>query len=157
VAQPTKEKPEGGAIKAPLPAAKGAQNLIPRNALFGNPDKISPRLSPDGKNIAYIAPLNGVLNVWVGPTEKPGDAKPVTKDTGRGIRQFNWLYNNTHLMYSQDVGGDESWKIFVVDVKTGDAKDLTPFESIPGPDGKPLTVPNSGGVGREGKPVPPRL
>lgn len=145
LAQPTApkeaKKPEG--VKATLPQAKAAPNLIPRNALFGNPDKLSPRLSPDGAYIAYIAPLNGVLNVWVGPAAKPDEAKPVTNDTKRGIRQFNWLYNNTHLMYSQDVGGDESWKIFAVDVKSGQARDLTPFDSIPGPDGTPMKAPNS--------------
>jgi hypothetical protein len=142
-AQATAGKEKSRDAKAALPAAKPAPNLIPRGTLFGNPDKISPRLSPDGKYIAYIAPVNGKLNVWVGPADKPNEARPVTRDTERGIRQFNWLYNNTHLLYSQDVGGDESWKIFAVDVKTSETKDLTPYESIPGSDGKPLRVPNS--------------
>ena len=60
--------------------------LIPRSVLFGNPDKATPRLSPDGARLAYLAPSDGVLNVWVGPTADPGSAVPVTSDTGRGIR-----------------------------------------------------------------------
>ena len=37
--------------------------LIPREALFGNPEKAQPRLSPDGARLAYLAPVDGVLNV----------------------------------------------------------------------------------------------
>ena len=39
--------------------------LIPRKILFGNPKLTSPRLSPDGKRIAYLAPNEGVLNIWI--------------------------------------------------------------------------------------------
>lgn len=49
--------------------------LITRRNLFGNPDKTFVRLSPDGTRMAYLAPANGVLNVWVGPAEDPTAAK----------------------------------------------------------------------------------
>ena len=39
--------------------------LIPRKVLFGNPDRVSPQLSPDGQKISFLAPVDGVLNVWV--------------------------------------------------------------------------------------------
>src|SRR3974377_310176 len=58
--------------------------LIPRDTLFGNPDRAAVRLSPDGRHLSFLAPLNGVLNVWVAPVDAVGAAKPVTKDTGRG-------------------------------------------------------------------------
>lgn len=49
-----------------LPAsACTAQQLIPRAALFGNPERANAQLSPDGTRIAFLAPVNGVLNVWV--------------------------------------------------------------------------------------------
>ena len=38
--------------------------LIPREVLFGNPEKVAPRLSPDGERLAYLAPKDGVMNVW---------------------------------------------------------------------------------------------
>jgi len=41
--------------------------LIPRKVLFGNPERVSPRLSPDGTRLAWIAPNDGVLNVWLAP------------------------------------------------------------------------------------------
>ena len=46
--------------------------LIPRKVLFGNPDKASPRISPDGKQLSYLAPVDGVMNVWVGTDRQAG-------------------------------------------------------------------------------------
>ncbi|HEY6929515.1 MAG TPA: hypothetical protein VJA66_07555, partial [Thermoanaerobaculia bacterium] len=38
--------------------------LISRDTLFGNPEKISPKLSPDGTRLAWIAPdAKNVLQV----------------------------------------------------------------------------------------------
>src|SRR5579872_952113 len=64
--------------------------LIPRDILFGNPDKAAPQISPDGKQISFLAPVEGVLNVWVGPSDDPAAAKPVTSDKKRGIRRHSW-------------------------------------------------------------------
>ena len=87
--------------------------LIPRDVLFGNPEKADPQLSPDGAQLAYLAPLDGVLNVWVGPADD--DAfRPVTRDTDRGIRMYFWAHDGEHLLYLQDVGGDENWHLHKV-------------------------------------------
>jgi dipeptidyl aminopeptidase/acylaminoacyl peptidase len=123
--------------------------LIPRDVLFGNPDRAALRVSPDGRHLSFLAPVNGVLNVWVAPVDNIGAAKPVTKDTGRGIHIYFWAYTSHNLLYLQDQGGDENWKVFSVDLASGQAKDLTPFESIPGPDGKPTMLPS-------GKPMRPK-
>lgn len=133
-----------GAGSVPTKAGvKASGNLIPRTTFFGNPDKVSPTISADGKYLAYLAPVDGVMNVWVAPVEKPGDATPITSDKGRGIRQYFWAFNGTHLLYLQDSGGDENWKLYAVDVAAKQVKDLTPFETIVGPDGKPMTLPNN--------------
>lgn len=104
--------------------------LIPRETLFGNPDRASPQISPDGTRLAYLAPVNGVLNVWVGPAGQPDQAKPVTSDTSRGIRRYFWAYTNQHIIYMQDKGGDENWRVYSVDLAKGDTKDLTPFDKV---------------------------
>src|SRR5262245_22616941 len=70
------------------PAAANAQ-LIPRKILFGNPEKAGPQISPDGKLLAYLAPEKGVLNVWVLTLGKD-DARVVTSDKKRGVRQYFW-------------------------------------------------------------------
>ena len=84
--------------------------------LFGNPDRASVQLSPDGSQLAWLAPLDGVLNVWVAPREDLAAARPVTHDTGRGIRFYGWAYTNDHILYIQDKNGDENWRLYVVDL-----------------------------------------
>ena len=106
--------------------------VIPRSALFGNPEKTQGRVSPDGKYVSFIAPKDGVLNVWVGPRSDPSAAKPVTNDTKRGIRQHFWAYDNKHVLYLQDEGGDENWHIYATDVAAGTTKDLTPYKKRAG-------------------------
>ena len=105
--------------------------LVPREVLFGNPEKIQPRISPDGKRLAYIAPVDGVLNVWVGDVGAADDGfKPVTNDTDRGIRAFFWGQDNARILYVQDAGGDENWRLFDTELATGTTRDLTPFEGV---------------------------
>jgi dipeptidyl aminopeptidase/acylaminoacyl peptidase len=104
--------------------------LIPRSVLFGNPDRAAGRISPDGRHISFLAPLEGVLNVWVAPVDKIGDARPITRDTGRGIRSYFWAYTNEHILYIQDKDGDENWRVYAVNVGTDEVKDLTPFDNV---------------------------
>jgi hypothetical protein len=140
-------------VTIPAPLAHGAGSgaetaaskevpLIPREVLFGNPDKAAPQISPGGTYISWLADVNGVMNVFVAPANDLSKAKAVTSDTRRNIRQYFWGYNDTHVLYVQDVGGDENWKLFAVEVKTGSVRDLTPYETIAGPDGKPIMLPS---------------
>ncbi len=103
--------------------------LIPRRVLFGNPERTSPQISPDGTKMAYLAPVNNVLNVWVG--EAGGDNyRPVTQDTDRGVRFYFWASDNRHIMYIQDVGGNENWRLYATNLETKETRDLTPFENV---------------------------
>jgi dipeptidyl aminopeptidase/acylaminoacyl peptidase len=115
-------------------------DLIPRDVLFGNPERVSPRISPDGRRLGWLAPVEGVLNVWVaGLAAEPGpggsaemiqDAAPVTDDRDRGIRTFFWAHDGRHLLYLQDRGGDENWRLYDVELETMARRDLTPFENV---------------------------
>src|SRR2546421_4426120 len=103
--------------------------IIPRDDLFGNPEKVSPKVSPDGKWLAYIAPDEGVLNVWV-RTLGQTDDRAVTKDRKRGIRAFFWAYDGEHLLYVQDSEGDENWHVWSVGLTSGIIRDITPFLGV---------------------------
>jgi dipeptidyl aminopeptidase/acylaminoacyl peptidase len=103
--------------------------LIPRRILFGNPDKISVQLSPDGTHLAYLAPRDGVLNVWMSPRDNLDMAQPVTHDTGRGIRFYVWAYTNRHILYLQDEDGDENWRLYSMNL-TAEARNLTPLNQV---------------------------
>jgi dipeptidyl aminopeptidase/acylaminoacyl peptidase len=109
-------------------------DLIPRSVLFGNPERTSPEISPDGRSLAWIAPDEGVLNLWVAPIGDSGvdwaAAQVVTRDRDRGIRAYTWARDGQHVLYVQDVGGDENWRLYDVDPQTLERRDLTPFEKI---------------------------
>jgi len=113
---------------APSTAQESA--LIPRSVLFGNPQKASARISPNGKWLSFLAPVDGILNVWVGPADDLNAAKPVTDDKTRDIRGHSWAYTGNHILYSQDKEGDENWHVYATNVATGETKDLTPVENV---------------------------
>ncbi len=104
--------------------------LIPREVLFGNPQRAAVRLSPGGQYISFLAPREGVLNVWVAPVDQPEAAEPVTFDEGRGIRSYFWAYNSEQIIYLKDKDGDENWRAYAVDVESKEEIDLTPLEGV---------------------------
>ena len=120
----------GGTIEIGRAAGPEDVPLIPREKFFGNPEKARARLSPDGKRLAYVAPVEGVLNVWVSPDDDPAKAKPVTFDKHRGIFAYSWAVTSKHILYTQDKNGDEDDHVYSVNLDTGEIKDLTPIEKI---------------------------
>ena len=104
--------------------------LIPRDILFGNPERTNPKLSPDGKYLAYIAPdEKNVLQVWV-RTLGEKDDRQVTVDKKRGIRIYFWTYNQEQLIYLQDADGDENFHLYQVNIQSNIVRDLTPFQGV---------------------------
>ena len=122
--------PAGSGTPA-APAATGAPaappELIPRDALFGNPERANVQISPDGRYLGWVAAVDGVLNVWVAPADDIGKARAVTADKARGIRQYVWSHRPDTLLYLRDTGGDENFHLFSVDLASGQARDLSDF------------------------------
>lgn len=103
--------------------------LIPLEVLLGNPERAGAQISPDGTRLSYVAPLDGVLNVFVGVIGA-GDDRPVTHDTDRGIANYVWAHDNRHILYVRDRDGSENFRLYDVDVETGVERDLTPFDDV---------------------------
>jgi dipeptidyl aminopeptidase/acylaminoacyl peptidase len=103
--------------------------LIPRQVIFGHPDKANPLLSPDGALLAYLAPHDGVLNIWARTVGKEDD-RVITADKKRGIYQYRWAEDGKNILYLKDADGDENWHVYAVPVAGGDALDLTPIEGV---------------------------
>jgi dipeptidyl aminopeptidase/acylaminoacyl peptidase len=103
--------------------------LIPRDVIFGNPQKQLPLLSPDGVRLAYLAPEKGVLNVFVRTIGKQDDSA-VTRESHRPIFLYRWAEDSRHILYLQDSDGDENWHVYSVDLTTKIVRDLTPFQGI---------------------------
>ena len=113
-----------------LAAETGPVPLIPRDILFGNPERTSPQISPDGKRLAWLAPdEKNVLQVWV-KTLGQEDGKKVTADRRRGIRTYLWAQDDRTLLYLQDSDGDENYHLYGVDLISGNVRDLTPFQGV---------------------------
>lgn len=104
--------------------------LISRKILFGNPDHVAVKISPDGKKVSYLAPFKGVLNIWVADVGDLKKGRAITSDKKRGIHRYGWSYTNRHILYVQDEDGDENWQLFSIDLQTDKITNLTPFKKI---------------------------
>ncbi|OLP04415.1 S9 family peptidase [Mycolicibacterium porcinum] len=107
----------------------GDVKLIPLEVLLGQPERAAAQISPDGTRLSYIAPLEGVLNVFVGDAGSD-DERPVTRDTDRGVQGYFWAHDNRHLMYIRDKDGSENFRLYDVDLQTGAERDLTPMDGV---------------------------
>jgi dipeptidyl aminopeptidase/acylaminoacyl peptidase len=118
------------ALFAAAPLLADLPPLIPRDVLFGNPERANPQLSPDGKRLAWLAPdKKNVLQVWVKTIGKDDD-KMVTADKKRGIRNYAWAPDNKTILYAQDNDGDENFHIYGVDLDGGTVRDYTAFQGV---------------------------
>jgi dipeptidyl aminopeptidase/acylaminoacyl peptidase len=110
---------------------QGEPALIPRRLLFVQPDYSHVRVSPDGTRLAYLAPLNGVRNLFVAPVSEPRTGRPVTRVTDRDIgTRYEWALNNRHLVFFQERDGDENWRASSVEIATAKLKALTPERDV---------------------------
>ena len=118
--------PRGGASQ-PAPA----RPLVPRETFFGDPDITSAQLSFDGAWVAYIAPVDGVRNLWLAPVGDLAAARPLTRVTDRPIGSFfQWAYTNRHVVFWQERDGDENWRASSADIKDGTVTLLTPPRGV---------------------------
>ena len=104
--------------------------LIPRKLLLGNPTRLSPELSPDGRMLAWLAPVDDVMNIWVAPVDALGEARPVTRTSGRPIVWHDWTPDGRWILFLKDVNGDENYNIHIVEPKTAEVRNLTPFPKV---------------------------
>src|SRR5262245_30303805 len=83
----------GGALWLPraawAQAAAGAGELVPRRLYSVEPDYSNVRISPDGSQLAYLAPVSGIRNLFVAPASDPRKGRQITKVTDRNI---GWYY-----------------------------------------------------------------
>jgi dipeptidyl aminopeptidase/acylaminoacyl peptidase len=113
---------------APQASAPTVPELIARKDLFGNPSRSGAVISPDGQSIAFLAPRDGVMNIWVAPIGQIEAARPLTADKERPIRRFFWVPTSDQILFLQDKGGDENFLLYGVNVATAETRALTPFE-----------------------------
>ncbi|MBQ0943136.1 S9 family peptidase [Ideonella sp. 4Y16] len=123
--------PLGAHAQSPAPTASPAPAEVPlieRARFFGNPTKAAGRISPDGRWLSWIAPRDGVLNIWVAPVDRPDQARALTAEKTRPIRSYFWAPDSQRILFINDQGGDENYLLYGVAVDGGEPRSLTPFE-----------------------------
>jgi dipeptidyl aminopeptidase/acylaminoacyl peptidase len=101
----------------------GPAPLLDRELFFGDPEISGAQLSPDGKYLSFLKPLDGTRNVWVKKLEEPFDkARPITDDTKRPITSYFWSRDSKFVLYAQDQAGDENYNVFAVDPAAANAE-----------------------------------
>ncbi len=103
---------------------------IPRRLLLGNPSALDPKLSPDGRLLAWLAPVDGVMNVWAAPTESIREAQPLTRMAGRPPAWHDWSADGRFVLFLKDENGDENFRLHAVEAETGETRDLTPLSQV---------------------------
>ena len=104
--------------------------LIPREVLFGNPQITSVNLSPDGRWISYLAPHQGVLNLWVRDLDGQAPARVITQQRDRPQMPGYWTADGRFLISFRDGDGDENTVLVRIDPRTGETQDLTPVQGV---------------------------
>ncbi len=108
--------------------------LITRDILFAQPEVRAPLLSPDGRYVSAVRPLNGVMNYFVAPLDDPTNWHAVTHYTDRDVNPsdvsdslvYYWTPDSRYLIFLRDHNGNEKFHVMRGDVTTGELKDLTP-------------------------------
>jgi dipeptidyl aminopeptidase/acylaminoacyl peptidase len=100
---------------------------IARADLFGEPARHGAQLAPRGDRIAFLAPRDGVTNLWVVSIGAMDDAHPVTDDRALGVRSFAWAHDNATLIYALEEGPNGAARLYAIDAAGASApRALTP-------------------------------
>lgn len=104
--------------------------IIPRQVLFGNPERAFALISPQGLQVASLAPVSGVMNIVLASLQTPAEAIPLTRERGRGLGHCAWAYDGQSMLFLADRNGDEDWHLYRVRLVDGAIDDLTPGTDV---------------------------
>ncbi|TMP04087.1 S9 family peptidase [Pseudoalteromonas sp. S3178] len=88
---------------------------------FKNPKFSNLQLSPNGKYLAVLSPINDRKNIVILETEGLKNAKPVTKFDDQDINNFSWA-NDNEIVFDLDSNGNEAFSLYKINVNTKRAK-----------------------------------
>ncbi len=110
--------------------------LIPFERFFAQASYDAPRISPDGEHIVWMAPLDGVTNLFVAPTEDLEAARPLTRETERGLQprdvsgvvMYRFSRDGRYVVFPKDTNGDENWNLYAVSIDSAEVRNLTQLD-----------------------------
>lgn len=101
---------------------------IPLEDFFKNAEKSSFQISPDGKHFSFMAAYKNRMNIFIQAVNSQ-DSKRITSVEERDIAGYTWA-NNKRLLYLKDVGGDENYALYGIDIDGSNELALTEFENV---------------------------
>ena len=99
------------------------------------------RLSPDGREAAFVTDITGALELWTAPS-RGGFPNQLTA-LGQQVTEIRYSPNGKRIVFASDFGGDERPDLYLVDSMGGEVLELTKSsaaETSPrfSPDGRSL-------------------
>jgi dipeptidyl aminopeptidase/acylaminoacyl peptidase len=114
----------------PATAPHADPSLLPRKVLLSPVDRSSVKISPDGKRIGWLGPLQGTLNLWVAPADDVQKGQAISQITGEDIQSWWWAMSGDRVIFAHDKNGDDSLHLYAVDLNRNETKDLTPIDGV---------------------------
>ena len=101
---------------------------LPLETFFKNPQFAGFQVSPNGKELAVLAPVNDRMNVVIIDL-KTREPRAITGVTSQDVSGFMWA-NNERILFFMDKDGSESFGIFAVNTDGSKARTLVePLEA----------------------------
>lgn len=97
-----------------IPAALAAEPPPPINQFFGLPNVRQPRLSPDGRHIAFLFPHESRLALGLFD-RRTRESRMILRGADESLHSFFWK-GNDRLVFEADVSGNESFFIGSTDL-----------------------------------------
>jgi len=110
--------------------------LLDRTLFFADPAISDVQISPDARLMAFLAPFEGVLHLWVKTIHAPfTEARRLTGNEEDPSSSYHWSADSRFLLYLRDSGGDENFHLFAIAADTTssaalEVRDLTPYGTV---------------------------
>lgn len=112
-------------------------SILDRELFFADAEISYGQISPDGQYFSFLKPINDIKNIWIKPVAGSfEEAYPITYDQTRSINDYSWSREGDYVLYKQDNGGNENFRIYATDPTSkatpekNSARDLTPIDGI---------------------------
>jgi dipeptidyl aminopeptidase/acylaminoacyl peptidase len=105
--------------------------LLDRTTFFDDPMVADLQISPSGQLLAFRAPYDGTMHLWIGSLSGGVDSAVLIADTQAD--SFVWSRDSQYLLFLRDSGGDENHHLYAVEADTsgiGVPRDLTPYGAV---------------------------
>jgi len=102
--------------------------LIPRELLFSAPVKCMPKISPDGKKLAYLSMENNIMNLRIKTIDRDDD-RPVTCFKKGTITYHIWT-GDKYIFYIHDIDGNDNHILYRYDIEKNENKALNQSKKV---------------------------